>query len=397
MSPATVLPPVSFGKVPFPDVGLKVVGVAPGYPKQHVSQSVGLKEYATLFYPMTPALEKVLEIATKTGIEFRSSAFEKGHPIMYSKVSPTIDQQRELFHTVGVQLAADAARKALAEWGGELSQVTHIIAVSSMVFSNPGLDLRVAQQLGLSNDIERVVLHGVGCSGGLAGLRHAANIACGYKQMNRPARILVVVAELGTLSLRNELDRVHSTQQILIPSTIFADAGSALILSNGIGTDPIPSAPVYDLLAWDLTTVDNSLGDIALDMDVDGWRANLTYRVPKLTSSSVPPIFASLSTRVPALANLSASDIDWAIHPGGAKVLIDICKIMGLTEEHCRASWDVYRSHGNTSGATIFSVLHRLRQEDMGPGRDLVLATAFGPGVSVETCVLRRCRAETGA
>lgn len=67
---------------------------------------------------------------------------------------------------------------------------------------------------------------------------------------------------------------------------------------------------------------------------------------------------------------------------------------MGLTEEHMRASWDIYRKHGNTSSATIFCVLSRLREDDMGKGRDFVVACAFGPGISVETCILRRCRAK---
>ncbi|KAI0682337.1 thiolase-like protein [Cytidiella melzeri] len=395
MSPLPTLPPASAAKAPFPDVGLQIVGVAPGYPKRHVPQDTGLREYANTFYPKTPAMEKVLDIASKTGIIQRACAVTDDDPTMYNKVSPTIDLQRELFHAVGVDLAVGAARKVIAEWGGELSQITHIIAVSSMVFSNPGVDFRVAQALGLSNDVERVVLHGVGCSGGLAGVRHAANIACGYKLMNRPARILIVAVELGTVSLRTELDKIHRTQQVLIPATLFADAASALMLSNGIGQDPKPSAPVYDLLAWDLTTVDDSAGDIAFDADVDGWSATLTHRVPKLTSTSVPSVFASITSRVAAFTSLgspAAADFDWAIHPGGAKVLVDVCKVMGLTEEHCRASWDIYRNHGNTSSATIFSVLNRLRQEDMGVGRDFVLATAFGPGVSVETCVLKRCR-----
>ncbi len=212
----------------------------------------------------------MLYIAERTGIEMRSCAFDEDHPIIYGAKSPNVEQQRELFLTVGVQLATQAACTAIAEWGGGLSQITHIIAVSSTAFSNPGIDYYIARELGLAKDVERACLQGVGCAGGLAGLRHAAQLACGSAFLGRPARILVVSVELATLCARNELDRIHHNQEILIPSTLFADAGSALILSNCIGDNPESSTSVYDLLGWDTTTVEESANDLRLDLAADG-------------------------------------------------------------------------------------------------------------------------------
>lgn len=61
---------------------------------------------------------------------------------------------------------------------------------------------------------------------------------------------------------------------------------------------------------------------------------------------------------------------------------------MGLTPEHLRASYEVYMNYGNSSSATIISVLNKLR--DMGEGREKVIACAFGPGISLEMMMLRR-------
>lgn len=69
---------------------------------------------------------------------------------------------------------------------------------------------------------------------------------------------------------------------------------------------------------------------------------------------------------------------------------MQVQKTMGLKPEHLRASYDVYKNHGNCSGATIFSVLNRLRQSDMGKGRDHIVSCAFGPGVAIEMCVFKR-------
>ncbi len=215
-------------------------------------------------------MEKMIEIANKTGIDSRNFAIPRGHPVMYAKESPLIDKQREMFLSLGVDQATAAARKALAEWGGDIRHITHVIGVSSMAFSNPGFEFYVAQNLGLNKDVERVVLHGVGCSGGLAGLRNAANIACGMSFLGRPARILVVSTELSSASTRNELDMIHNSQEVRIPAALFGDAATAIVLSNGIGEDPASCKPVYDVYAWQLTTLDDCPHDIALDVYPDG-------------------------------------------------------------------------------------------------------------------------------
>ena len=69
---------------------------------------------------------------------------------------------------------------------------------------------------------------------------------------------------------------------------------------------------------------------------------------------------------------------------------------MGITPEHMRASYDVYINHGNSSSATIISVMNRLRQKDMdelAPGgkvKDFVVGCAFGPGIAIEMCMMKR-------
>lgn len=69
---------------------------------------------------------------------------------------------------------------------------------------------------------------------------------------------------------------------------------------------------------------------------------------------------------------------------------------MIITAEHMRASYDTYINHGNSSSATIFSVMDRMREKDMdelAPGgkvKEFVIGCAFGPGIAVEMCVLKR-------
>lgn len=121
-----------------------------------------------------------------------------------------------------------------------------------------------------------------------------------------------------------------------------------------------------------------------------GWKVVLTPRVPKLTAPAVPPMFEDLikSISPEELDNKSkATDFDWALHPGGSTIITNVEKGMGLTTEHLRASYEIYMNYGNSSSATVFSVLSKLMAE---PGRDHILACAFGPGIAIEMAVLKR-------
>ncbi|KAL8957999.1 MAG: hypothetical protein Q9183_005924, partial [Haloplaca sp. 2 TL-2023] len=54
---------------------------------------------------------------------------------------------------------------------------------------------------------------------------------------------------------------------------------------------------------------------------------------------------------------------------------------MKLTPEHLRASYEIYMNYGNSSSATIISVLNKLRESE---GKEKVVACAFGPGIALE-------------
>ncbi|RVD85466.1 uncharacterized protein DFL_003787 [Arthrobotrys flagrans] len=81
---------------------------------------------------------------------------------------------------------------------------------------------------------------------------------------------------------------------------------------------------------------------------------------------------------------------------------------MSLSHSQLRASFEIYINYGNSSSATMFSVMDRLRSEgeagvggegeEYGPGvgvkggRRGVVGCAFGPGVSVEMVLMRRVK-----
>lgn len=366
-------------------------------------------------------MKKMLSINRFTGIDARSSIGTPDHPIVNRKQAPSITDLHEVFVSEGIPLSVSAGRKALDEAGIDPAQITHIVATTCTDSANPGFDHYVAKQLGITHNVEKVLLHGIGCSGGLATLRTAANLALGHTARGKPARILCLALEVSTTMVRSEMDSINESQDTRIGIALFSDCGSAVVLSNGIGP---PTEPVYDLLGWEHRIIPNSDKDLGFDVDVSGmftrktfprptrelltriagWKVVLSPRVPALASSVMAPTFADLLASVPSLPAeyQKADDFDWAMHPGGATILTGAEKAMGISSEHMRASYDTYINHGNSSSATIFSVLDRLRSKDMdalAPGgrvRDFVVGCAFGPGITAEMCMLKRNRGVQG-
>jgi len=87
--------------------------------------------------------------------------------------------------------------------------------------------------------------------------------------------------------------------------------------------------------------------------------------------------------------DLGVADCDWALHPGGQAIIDGVQRVMGLADERLRATREIYRTRGNSSSPTVLAVLDRLRSMDMR--KEFVVATAFGPGLSVEMSFLRSC------
>ncbi|KAF4979550.1 hypothetical protein FZEAL_4254 [Fusarium zealandicum] len=378
----------------FGELGLSIVGISSEYPP-HSLDHTSVDILSERFYPESASMKKVVAINKYTGIEKRSSVATPDHPLVNQKNAPSIAQLHKVFQSDGLPLAIRAARKAITEANIDTRLITHIVATTCTDSANPGFDHFVLKGLGITHAVERVLLHGVGCSGGLATLRTGANLALGHTARGLPARVLCVALEVSTTMVRSELDSINELQETRIGACLFSDCGSAAVMSNGIGE---PAESVYDLLGWDYRTIPDTEDDLGFDVDPAGWKVILTPRVPKLTGASVAPAFNHLKTSLPHLPQdyQKASDFDWAMHPGGATILSGAERAMDITPEHMRASYDTYINHGNSSSATIFSVMDRLRSKDMdamapdGRVREYVVGCAFGPGISVEMCMLKR-------
>ncbi|KAH7346926.1 thiolase-like protein [Pyrenochaeta sp. MPI-SDFR-AT-0127] len=379
-------------------VSLFIAGLACEYPSYSMTQDQFEEVIKTLYpeYSSSPGLQKLISFNRKTRIASRRIVFDYSKWTIDDAAPPPIDELSRIFRTVGVDLTVRACGKAMQEAKLLATDVTHTVAVTCTDQGNPGYDLLVCQKLQLLPTVQRVLLHGVGCAGGLSALRAAANIAAAASQRGQAARIIVFSCEICSLFFRAELQAAFQDKEKLhIAPALFSDAAAAVIVCNELAVGE-KRREIFQLQEWGSMVMPGTLSHMSYEIERNGMIANMSKDVPKTAVSAITPMFNQLcgfSTtpfKLRPATRCESSGFDWALHPGGAAILEGAQKVLQLTDDHIRASLDVYKSYGNSSSTTVLIVLDKLRR--MGDGRDRVVAASFGPGLMIEMFIMRRGR-----
>src|SRR5579863_6439188 len=112
--------------------------------------------------------------------------------------------------------------RALARAGLEPRDLSAIFVTSVTGIAAPSLDARLANRMGLSPNIKRIPIFGLGCVAGAAGISRAADYVKAYP--DQAAALLSV--ELCSLTLqREDISMAH-----LISALLFGDGAAATVV-----------------------------------------------------------------------------------------------------------------------------------------------------------------------
>lgn len=284
-------------------------------------------------------------------------------------LSPTTGVRNALYRQAAPPLAAEASREALNQGQFIAEDITHLISVSCTGFFAPGIDYRLIRDLGLRDTVERTHLGFMGCAAALPALRLASQITD-----SRPdAVVLVVCVELCSLHIRDSRD-----PEQIVAASVFADgAGAAVVTADdAMGAE---GGLFLDRFATTLTSEGES--DMVWTIGDSGFDMKLSAEVPRIIGREIRGALSLfLADRPPPET--------WAVHPGGRSVLDRVETGLGLPEAALTASREVLADYGNMSSATILFILRRLLLDPEVSGS--VAALAFGPGLTVESAMLRK-------
>jgi len=290
---------------------------------------------------------------------------------------PTVDTEaRNTVYIREAQHLFVQVARALVERtpGFTAADITHIITLSCTGFSAPGPDIQVIRALGLPASTQRYHIGFMGCYAAVQGLRMAEALC----RRDPSATVLVLSVELCTLHLQFSEDLDD-----LIAGAVFADGGAGALVS---AQPPMSPGSALELLEFRTALTEGGEEDMAWTLGNHGFRMKLSTYVPELIGANLTPILEGLLHPI----GLRPEEISWwAVHPGGRAILDRVEAVAGLDPVQLEASRQVLRDFGNMSSATLLFVLRELLEGGgMTPG-DRVLGLAFGPGLTVESLLLR--------
>lgn len=251
------------------------------------------------------------------------------------------------------------------------ASVTDFVTVTCTGYGAPGLDIRLARDLGMPSNTRRVAIGHMGCFGALVGIRQ-----CAAAVRAHPGAVAALLSvELSSLHFNPTTDT-----DMLTSFALFGDAAAAILL-DASGAHAGPSV-VDTYCAADFASADQMTWTIS----DHGFIMGLSPRVPITLRRNI----AGVVDRLLDPHGLKSCQIaHWLIHPGGPSILDAVSERLELSDEQMSASWAVLRDHGNCSSATVLLILDELVRSGRAHPGEWGVMMAFGPGLTLETCLLR--------
>lgn len=326
---------------------------------------------------------KLQALFRATGIEHRYSVLEDyGRTEKFDFYSnsqslepfPSTKNRMEIFKRYATALSVEAVSACLEKRKGfDVSSITHVIVVSCTGMYAPGLDIDLVNTLKLKSTVQRTCINFMGCYAAFNAIR----LADAFCTADPDANVLVVCTEMCSIHFQKE-----NTENNWLANALFADGSSALLIESTphAGINLKPESFFCDLALEGEQDMAWSVGDTGFEMSLSSY-------VPDIIRKGIATLTTSLLSRL----NIGLKDVSYfAIHPGGKKILEAIEKELSLSKEDNRFSYDVLRRYGNMSSPTVLFVINEILQcltkEDQ---QRRILSFAFGPGLTLESMLLR--------
>ncbi|CAN4112517.1 unnamed protein product [Withania somnifera] len=303
----------------------------------------------------------------KTRYVVMSEEILKKYPELAVEGLPTVKQRLDICNAAVTEMAIEASQSCINKWGRPISDITHVVYVSSSEARLPGGDIYLAKGLGLSPQTKRVTLYFAGCSGGVAGLRVAKDIA----ENNTGSRVLLATSETTIIGFKPpSVDRPYD----LVGVALFGDGAGAMI----IGSNPIPEIerPLFELH----TAIQHFLPDTEKIIDgrltEEGISFKLERELPQIIEDNIED-FCDKLISISEINYKEYNKLFWAVHP----------EKLELSPDKLSASRRALADYGNASSNTIVYVLEYMLEDKKYMKKqdsDWGLILAFGPGITFE-------------
>lgn len=326
---------------------------------------------------------KLRTVFRASGIEYRHSVLEDYGRVrdfsFYANTEdlepfPGTEKRLQVFRQYALSLSVAACQDMMRQYPAfEADKITHLIVVCCTGMYAPGLDVELVTALKLPSTVQRTAINFMGCQAAF----NALKIADALCQSKPESKVLIVCTELCSLHFQRP-----ATDDNLLANALFAD-GSAALLVEGFTQRSV--ALKIEEFHSELET--EGLSDMAWSIGDVGFEMRLSSYVPHLISLGITKLIDGLLDKT----SISRKQIQhYAIHPGGKRILEVIDQALNIGREKLEPAYHVLKNYGNMSSPTVLFVLKRIIEQLSGRHEgERILSVAFGPGLTLESTVLK--------
>ena len=348
---------------------MHIASAASAFPEHYYSQKFLLKQLEQYWGDRLRNPQMLARLHRSVAVEGRHLAmpYEKYYELK------TWGCANDMWIQVAQELGEQALCRALHHAGVEAGKIGALFFASVTGISSPSIDALLVNRMGLSANIKRMPIFGLGCVAGAAGIARAADYVRAYPSQ---AAALVSV-ELCSLTIQREDLSVAN----LISSGLFADGSAAVIVTgdelSASGPEIVATRSVFypdteEMMGWKVSE--------------KGFNIVLSPQVPTL-------IREHLGQDVDAFLDehgCKRGDIgSWVLHTGGPKVLEATADALGLRNGELDASWACLKRVGNLSSASVRVGLEDVMKNRRPERGTLGILAAMGPGFCSELVLLK--------
>jgi predicted naringenin-chalcone synthase len=313
---------------------------------------------------------RILDIFLNSDVDYRHLYID---PENFDR-HETPDQLNARFLRGAMEIGCLATRRCLNAAGLSPRDVDLFLVCTCTGYVCPDVGSRLIGHLQFRKDVQRAPLIGLGCAGAVPTLQRAWD----YARANPGRRALMLAVEICSASYF-----IDDSLETVVGNAICADGAAALLLSTDGHTRDGRLPTVVDVQSYLDTEQQDKVGFGQRDGKL---RIILHSSIRDLAAGMMEHAISPLLER----NGLGREDIRfWVAHPGGRKVIDNVQKQLGLTDEQLRFSRNILRNFGNMSSPTVLFVLNGVARAGEPRVGDWGVMVALGPGMAAEAALLR--------
>jgi len=297
---------------------------------------------------------------------------DKGEDGTIPKEDGTVLLEKHL--RTSLDIGPQAIRRCLDKVGYTVEKIDMLSTISSTGFLCPSLSAYIIDEMGFRRNTHRFDVVGMGCNAGLNGIQPISQWA--LANPGRPA--LMLCSEICSAAYVFDM-----TVRTGVVNSLFGDGAAAALL---LADEKLTAADGPMFVGFESLVIHEAREEMRFDFEEGLFSFYLGWEIPYLIGENV----ATPVNRLLSRFGLKRRDIKhWIIHSGGKKVIDAIRYNIGLTEYDVRHTRSILQDFGNLSSTAFLFSFQELMGEGIVKEGDWCVAITMGPGVQIETALLR--------